>query len=576
VIADLPFKEIWAVDFEFVTAPGDRPTPMCLVGRELISGKTIRLRDDQLSDLRTPPYSTGPDSLFIAYLASAELGCHLALGWPLPTHVLDLYVEFRCLTNGMRVPCGHSLLGALAWHGLPAMAAVEKEEMRQLILSGGPWTEAQWQSILGYCETDVDALAQLLPAMQPRLDLPRALLRGRYMRAVANMEQVGVPIDTVTLRLLRDFWEDIKHSLIVDVDRQYGVYEGSTFKVAKFAEWLIKQGIPWKRTPSGALGLDDDTFRAMAEAYPVISPLRELRKTLSKLRLNDLAVGQDGRNRTLLSPFASKTGRNAPSTTKFIFGNAAWLRGLIQPPPGRAAAYVDWSQQEFGIAAALSGDVRMQDAYRTGDPYLAFAKQARAVPDGATKATHGRARELYKTCALGVQFGMGPESLALRTGLPVIGARDLLRDHQRMYSVYWRWSDGAADAFALGGKLWTVLGWNLHNVGADGERTARNFPMQANGAEMMRLAAIYMTEAGLRVCAPVHDAFLIEADVPDIDAAAAMAQRCMARASAELLDGFTLRTDVAIFRHPERYCDPRGKDMWLRVMALLATRCVKQ
>ena len=30
--------------------------------------------------------------------ASAELGCHLALGWPLPDNVLDLYVEFRNLT----------------------------------------------------------------------------------------------------------------------------------------------------------------------------------------------------------------------------------------------------------------------------------------------------------------------------------------------------------------------------------------------------------------------------------------------------------------------------------------------
>ena len=52
--------------------------------------------------------------------------------------------------------------------------------------------------ILDYCESDVDALARLLPAMLPRIDLPRALLRGRYMAAAAAMEYAGMPIDVPT------------------------------------------------------------------------------------------------------------------------------------------------------------------------------------------------------------------------------------------------------------------------------------------------------------------------------------------------------------------------------------------
>ncbi len=65
--------------------------------------------------------------------------------------------------------------------------------------------------------------------------------------------------------------------------------------------------------PSGAPSLEAKTFREMAEAYPEIEPLRQLRSTLGELRLNDIAVGPDGRNRTLLSPFGSKTGRNTPA-----------------------------------------------------------------------------------------------------------------------------------------------------------------------------------------------------------------------------------------------------------------------
>lgn len=566
---NLPYAQVWAVDFEFTAPAGERPEPVCLVAWELRSGTKLRLWRDELLRRRLPPYSTGPDSLFVAYFASAELSCHLALGWPMPERVLDLYVEFRALTNGRPTTCGRGLVGAMAYHGLPAMDASEKDSMRELILSGGPWSSQQQHAILDYCETDVAALAQLLPAMLPRIDLPRALLRGRFMRAVATMEHRGVPIDAATLARIREQWHELKGALIESVDRDYGVFDGHTFKAERFAAWLAEHGIPWPRLESGALALDDDTFRDMAKAHPSVAPLRELRGSLSQLRLNELAVGRDGRNRTLISPFGSKSSRNTPSNSRFIFGPSVWLRGLIQAAPGRAIAYIDWSQQEFGIAAALSGDEAMQAAYASGDPYLAFAKQAGAAPADATKATHGKVRELYKTCALGVQFGMGPESLAQRIGRPVLAARDLLRDHHRTYRRFWDWSDAAADRFALHGRLWTTFGWPLHAEAGDGERTARNFPMQGNGAEMMRIAACYMAESGVEVCAPVHDAFLVEAAADELDDAVEAARQCMARASADVLSGFTLRSDATTYTHPARYSDPRGARMWDVVQGLL-------
>jgi len=254
--------------------------------------------------------------------------------------------------------------------------------------------------------------------MSSKLDLPRALIRGRYMAAAAAMEHAGTPIDTTMLELFRAHWTDIQDQLIAEIDADYGVYEGRSFKTEWFAAWLAAKGIPWPLLESGNLDLSDDTFRQQARAYPAVSPLRELRSSLSDLRLNDLAVGADGRNRTLLSAFRSRTGRNQPSNTKFIFGPSVWLRGLIKPPLGHAIAYVDWSQQEIGIAAALSGDRALQAAYQSGDCYLAFAKQAGAVPNDATKATHGAQRELYKQCMLAVQYGMEWQSLALRTASP--------------------------------------------------------------------------------------------------------------------------------------------------------------
>src|SRR5262245_60040055 len=107
------FDEVWLVDFEFSAPAGSRPQPVCVVAFEFGSGRTIRLWQDGLLRLKFPPYSVSTNSLFVAYYASAEIGCHLALGWTLPANVLDLFTEFRNLTNGAILPNGAGLLGAL-------------------------------------------------------------------------------------------------------------------------------------------------------------------------------------------------------------------------------------------------------------------------------------------------------------------------------------------------------------------------------------------------------------------------------------------------------------------------------
>ena len=122
---------------------GDRPDPLCLVAREVaLAARLIRLWWDALSRAAAP-YPIGEDALFVAYYASAEIGCHFALGWPAPARILDLYAEFRCVTSGLPVPCGNSLLGALAAYGLPAVVAAHKESMRELALRGGPYAEQE-------------------------------------------------------------------------------------------------------------------------------------------------------------------------------------------------------------------------------------------------------------------------------------------------------------------------------------------------------------------------------------------------------------------------------------------------
>jgi DNA polymerase I len=213
----------------------------------------------------------------------------------------------------------------------------------------------------------------------------------------------------------------------------------------------------------------------------------------------------------------------------------------------------------------------MLAAYECGDPYLAFAKQAGAVPKDATKDSHGETRELFKQCVLAVQYGMGADSLALRINQPPIVARDLLRSHREVNRVFWRFSDAVIDCAMLRGSIATTFAWPVHTGVNPNPRFLRNFICQANGAEMLRLACCLAIDRGIEVCAPIHDAIMICAPLDRLDADVAATRAAMAEASRIVLAGFELRTDCQIVRYPNRYTDKRGTAMWDTVTRLLAS-----
>ncbi len=572
------FAEVVLLDTEFVSQDGDQVVPVCLVAHELRSGRHHHVFFERPGGTIQNPLPTGEDVLYVAYSAHAEWSVYLALGWKLPSYVLDLGVEFRCATNGLcqsdGTPAKSCLIAALIHHGLDSMTVIEKETMIDLILRGHPYSDDQQRLILEYCAQDVYALAQLLPAMLPQIDIPYAIFRGRYTKAVAEMEYSGIPVDVPLLTRLREHWNELKLRTASDIETEFGfgVYQGTHWSDQRFEGLLSRMGIlaEWPLTPSGFLATDDDdVFKPMAMRYPGLIPLRDLRSTLKRLNELALPVGQDGRNRGSLAPYRSVTGRNYPPTSQFIFGKPTWIRSLVKPEPGQAIAYIDWSSAEFGIAAALSGDVRMQAAYESGDVYMAFAIEAGAAPRGATKDTHRDVRDLFKIVVLATQYGQTAIGLAKKLGKPTWEAQELLDLHRRVYDRYWQWSEWMSQTANFGRRIETVFGWPMHVTAATKPNTVSNYPMQANGAEMLRWACAFAAEGGVEIHAPVQDALLVGGSIEEIEHVVAVTEHAMAESSRLVLDGFTLRTDVKIVRYPERYVDERGVAMWNRVMKLL-------
>jgi DNA polymerase I-like protein with 3'-5' exonuclease and polymerase domains len=307
----------------------------------------------------------------------------------------------------------------------------------------------------------------------------------------------------------------------------------------------------------------------MAGRYPEMEPLRELRYTMEKLKLSDLAIGNDNRNRCLLSAYGTKTARHAPSNSKYFFGPAKWIRHFIAPPPGRALIHRDYSQQEVRIAAVKSGDGELLRACESGDVYLGIAQQLGFIKPGMVDPEIKAVRTMFKTVVLGIIYGLGPYSLAVRTGISVTEAIEILARLRARFRTFEAFAERAVDRAGLDLEISTEFDWRMRCRSEMNSRTIRNFPVQSCASEILHVLVVLAERRGLPIVAPVHDAVMVEVDAADADDASVELDRAMSDASAVLLKGYELPTDVQIVRPGEHFVDERGAPMWATVSRLI-------
>jgi DNA polymerase-1 len=248
------------------------------------------------------------------------------------------------------------------------------------------------------------------------------------------------------------------------------------------------------------------------------------------------------------------------------------MRGFMLFPPDRIGLYLDWRTQEVAVAAALSGDQALLDAYRGGDVYHTLARDSGLTqdPDPAHwKKTSPTERQRMKALQLGINYGMGVPSLARGLNQHPLIASNLIGQHRRKYSKFWEWRDAQVQVAMVERRIESVFGWPLHISHSPNKRTLFNFPMQSGGAEMLRLAAWRLCEAGIVPCMLVHDGILLE--VQDKEQIA-QAVDLMRGAGRDVCNGLEVGADVdQMLEGGARYQDKRpvAKKMWATMMHTL-------
>ena len=209
--------------------------------------------------------------------------------------------------------------------------------------------------------------------------LLRAQLQGRSGLLPADVERVlhWSNYAAKSVALIQENRAAVIGELLRQFDPSYGTDDpiytpDGEWSYARFERWLLATGVTaWPRLDSGRLDTDSDAFRLMYHVRG-IERLHALRDSLGTIVRAKLPIGHDGRNRPSLFPFGTATGRNAHA--KSLYNAHAGMRSLMIFPAGTIGVYLDWRTQEVGIAAALSDDQALMNAYRSGDVYHDLAR----------------------------------------------------------------------------------------------------------------------------------------------------------------------------------------------------------
>jgi hypothetical protein len=219
-----------------------------------------------------------------------------------------------------------------------------------------------------------------------------------------------------------------------------------------------------------------------------------------------------------------------------------------------------------------ANDGRLIADYLGGDIYHAFAYACGITkePDRKIwKSANVDQRQHMKQLQLAINYGMGVKNLARGLQRHPLIASAIILMHQQRYPDYWRWRAEELEIAMLTRRIESSYSWPLRISTSPNQRSLYNFPCQSDGAEMLRLAAVQLCEAGLVPSMLIHDGILLELDNHE---QIEQAKEIMRNAGRTVCNGLEIGVDTdQLLEHGARYRDKRddARLMWETIMTAL-------
>lgn len=411
-----------------------------------------------------------------------------------------------------------------------------------------------------YAAADAEVPLRLQPILTRRLQEHNALrifeeMEMPLLPVLEQMEFNGISLDVELFKKLSSEY----NSRLVEIEKQvyaavgYPFNLNSTQQLSKALFETLKLVPPdaGNKTKSGHYSTSASVLEDLRGKHPVVDALLEFRE-LSKLvstYLDALPLqvnSRTGRVHTSFNQTGSVTGRLASSDpnlqnipTRTETGQQV-RKGFIAAP-GQVLLSVDYSQIELRIAAHMSGDQAMLDAFRAGQDI--HATTAAAIYDVPLDQVTKEQRRHAKAINFGLIYGMSAFGLAAGTDLTLAEAENFVRDYFVHFPRVKEYLDGIRRLAAQQGYVETLLGRrryfpNLKNpptaqIRAREEREAINAPIQGTAADILKLAMIRLPSelerAGLqaKMLLQVHDELLLECPKEELHETARLVRKVM-------------------------------------------------
>jgi DNA polymerase I-like protein with 3'-5' exonuclease and polymerase domains len=219
----------------------------------------------------------------------------------------------------------------------------------------------------------------------------------------------------------------------------------------------------------------------------------------------------------------------------------------------------------------LAGDKAILDAYANeGDFYLNIARRMGLCDLEATRKTHPDLRGKIKVLVLAASYGMGTQSAATLMQTGESEAISLMRKFRQAHKTYFDWVKVKLDATWLDRSAHTRFGWPINVPPEPNERSFMNFPLQAHGADILRILCCDLTENGFSVCYPLHDAVGVEVDLGTEKEAVTEIESKMVNAAGWLGSDVPIQVESKIILPGQRYIDDdQAEQQWEEAMRAL-------
>ncbi|HEY9722597.1 MAG TPA: DNA polymerase [Oscillatoriaceae cyanobacterium] len=463
------------------------------------------------------------------------------------------------------------LLGELPHFRLEALALHYLGEPMDKSAQLSDWSGTLSESQIAYAARDVEVLLPLRKLLRQRLidaGLVRvAALEFGTVPVVAAMEQSGVLLDVAAWQRILEKLRGEHAAMSAELQ---GMLAGTRRQLSLLPDVVPVINLNSTQQLRGALAdlgvqvpdTHERTLLTVQDQHPIVPKIlayRGLQKAISSYGegLLEHVHPATGRIHANFQQLMTSTGRfscshpnlqNIPNTPEY--------RACFVAPPGHKLVVADYSQIELRILAEVSGDMSFRRAFHAGvDLHRMTASEMFCVPfDTVTKTQRGQAKSIN----FGLVYGRGAPSLAGQLGVDVETARGLIQRYFETYRDVGRWLEETARVAIRERELRSLAGrrarfhFDPSDRGqvASVERQAKNFPIQATNADILKQAMTMLTAAlspyGARLVNCVHDELVVEAPTEAAEAAAEALRQTMEEAARVFLREVPVAVEVAV------------------------------